>query len=91
MLTTINLLLGVATMVVVPGELSVNRTEYLGKLEEFLWDMRAKWDALGIQLGISMGTCEVQCTTLPPRVMVYLCNTYTRVVQRVHAIQLFYK
>ena len=65
----INLLLGVATMVVVPGELSVNRTKYLGKLEEFLWDMRAKWDALGIQLGISMGTCEVQSTTLPSRVI----------------------
>ena len=49
-----------AAAVTVSSEQSVDHTGYVGKLTKVLWDMRAKWDTLGILLGISMGTCEVR-------------------------------
>ena len=36
-----------------------DHTNLLGSLRKALWDMRAKWEDLGIDLGISIGTIEV--------------------------------
>ena len=38
---------------------SQDRTSQLGPLRKALWEVRAKWEDIGIDIGIPMGTTEV--------------------------------